>query len=111
MASSAGTSSTIGVAEPIISQIFTSTLILGVGVLLPLVVNTPTNHWVTQVIIGESWPPYVPSFMLPLGIIDCLYGMLTTMMTGLQSHVAKIASPLNQHLVSGSVTNIPGRVV
>lgn len=118
VASSAMTSSTIGLTEPVVSQIFPSASIQEVGLLLPLVANTPPNSRVSQAVIGDPWHPYVPSFTLNIGIRDYQYGIMTAMMVGFQSHTftfvdnsVTISSPLNQYFASVSAASSPGRMV
>lgn len=48
----------------------------------------PTTPRITLAVVGDPTPPYVPSFMLPLGTKDYRYGKPTAMMAGLQSHTS-----------------------
>lgn len=88
-----------------------------VVVSLPQVTNILTTSRPTSVVVGDSTPPYVPCFTLPLVTTDYPYSKPTAMMEILQSHASmfvgnatKIASPINPHLASGSAISNSGRM-
>lgn len=72
---------------------------------------------VTQIIIEDHEPYFLPSFTIPHGSREYPYGILTAMMTDIQTSASTyvnnamiIASLLNPYLASRSAISNPSRM-
>lgn len=115
--SGACTSTTIGAATLFVTQMSDSTTLLKVMVPPPQVTSIPTTLRVTQGIIGDHRPSFLPSFTLRLSSREYPYGMPTAMMANLQTNASRyadntmtVASPLNPYLASRSSISNPIRM-